>query len=119
MAALRARNEKIRAVGNLNCNARGDIIDSYDNVIEDGTKRVNDFYMKGVLNRRQQQSTQDQKTQPSTLPAKTVPSIHTEADQIIQPPVLEPDFTPEELEFDQEDEQAVQEIPAKSSKTKK
>lgn len=121
MAALRAKNEKTRAIGNLNCNARGDIIDSHDNVIEDGTKRVNDFYMKGVLNRRQQ-SLKNQNAQPSTLPAQTVPNLHQEADKIVQPPVqskLEPDLTPEEMEFDREDEEETKESLVKPTKNKK
>ena len=35
MSALRQRNEKTRAVGNMNVNARGDIIDSNGQVIND------------------------------------------------------------------------------------
>jgi hypothetical protein len=44
MAALRAKNEKVRAVGNMNVNARGDIIDSNNNVVNDSNKRVNVMY---------------------------------------------------------------------------
>lgn len=46
MAALRAKNEMVRAVGNMNVNARGDIIDSHNNVINDSNKRVNVMYQK-------------------------------------------------------------------------
>lgn len=44
MDALRAKNEKVRAVGNMNVNARGDIIDSNNNVINDSATRVNTMY---------------------------------------------------------------------------
>ena len=46
MAALRTKNEKVRAVGNMNVNARGDTIDSHNRVINDTNKRVNIMYQK-------------------------------------------------------------------------
>lgn len=46
MAAFRAKNEKVRAVGNMNVNARGDVLDSNNNVIENRTKIVNRMYEK-------------------------------------------------------------------------
>ena len=48
MARLASRNEKTRAVGNMNVNARGDIIDSNNQVIKDNTKRVKKSYQKTV-----------------------------------------------------------------------
>lgn len=48
MAALSAKNEKVRAVGNMNINARGDIIDSNNQIIQDNTKRVKNNYDKTV-----------------------------------------------------------------------
>jgi hypothetical protein len=62
MGMLRAKNEKVRAVGNMLVNARGDIIDSHDNVINDSTKRVNEQYMKSVAARHHQ-------TRPAAQPA--------------------------------------------------
>ena len=50
MASLRAKNEKVRAVGNMNVNARGDIIDSNNRVINDANKRVNVMYEKTMQN---------------------------------------------------------------------
>lgn len=46
MSALVARNEKVRAVGNMNVNARGDVIDNANNIIQDNTKRVKNTYNK-------------------------------------------------------------------------
>ena len=48
MSQLVARNEKVRAVGNMNVNARGDILDSHNRVIKDNTKRVKNNYQKTV-----------------------------------------------------------------------
>lgn len=48
MSQLATRNEKVRAVGNMNVNARGDILDSNNNVIKDNTKRVKSTYQKTV-----------------------------------------------------------------------
>jgi hypothetical protein len=44
MATLVAKNERTRAVGNMNVNARGDILDSHNHVIRDGTARVKASY---------------------------------------------------------------------------
>lgn len=46
MNALIAKNERVRAVGNMNVNARGDIIDSHNRIINDHTKRVSTMYNK-------------------------------------------------------------------------
>lgn len=46
MNSLIAKNERVRAVGNMNVNARGDIIDSHNRIINDHTKRVSTMYNK-------------------------------------------------------------------------
>lgn len=52
MNALRSKNEKVRAVGNVkNLNARGDTIDSYGKIIKPVTEKVSDRYAKTVGNR--------------------------------------------------------------------
>jgi hypothetical protein len=48
MSQLVAKNERVRAVGNMNVNARGDILDSHNRVIKDNTKRVKSSYQKSV-----------------------------------------------------------------------
>lgn len=50
MDSFRIQNEKIRAVGNMNVNARGDTIDSNNNIISDKTKRINTMYAKTTQN---------------------------------------------------------------------
>lgn len=48
MGALRLRNEKVRAVGNMNVNARGDVIDDKGNVINSKTRQANQAYNNQV-----------------------------------------------------------------------
>lgn len=44
MAALRAKHESTRAVGNMNVNAKGDVIDAHNRVIEQSGRRVDRAY---------------------------------------------------------------------------
>jgi hypothetical protein len=112
MAALRTQNEKVRAVGNMNINARGDTIDSNGNVIQDNNKRVNEYYMKAVMNRAARTGDSP------VLPGRSQP-IKQVVEQAIQPQVPEADVEPlqlteEERLFEQED--ADVELPNKSKK---
>jgi thiamine phosphate synthase YjbQ (UPF0047 family) len=50
MAALISRNETVRAVGNMKVNARGDLVDSNNNVITSANKRVESNYNQTVNN---------------------------------------------------------------------
>lgn len=51
MSSLAARNERVRAVGNMSVNARGDTIDSQGKVVVPVTKKVGDRYQRTVSNR--------------------------------------------------------------------
>ena len=51
MAALAARNEKTRAVGNMKVNARGDTIDGFGKIIEPVTAKVSKQYERTVGNK--------------------------------------------------------------------
>lgn len=46
MGALILKNENVRAVGNMKVNARGDIVDDMNNVIDAKTRQVNRQYNK-------------------------------------------------------------------------
>lgn len=48
MAALAAKNEKTRAVGNMSVNARGDTIDAAGNIVVPVTKKVGKTYKNTV-----------------------------------------------------------------------
>lgn len=68
MNALRAKNEKTRAVGNVkNLNARGDTIDAFGKIVKPITNKVSDSYSKTVGNRSAQVT---KKPQPRIQPDK-------------------------------------------------
>jgi len=48
MSSLSSQHEKTRAVGNMNVNARGDIVDSNNRIIQDNTTRVTATYNNSV-----------------------------------------------------------------------
>jgi len=48
MGALMLQNEQVRAVGNMNVNARGDKLDSNNQVIDQKTRQVSRQYQKQV-----------------------------------------------------------------------
>jgi len=54
MSALVAKNEKVRAVGNLKVNARGDTIDGNGKVIVPATQKVGETYQRTVGNKSAQ-----------------------------------------------------------------
>lgn len=49
MGAMATRNEKVRAVGNMKSNARGDLLDAQNRIIQDASSRVADAYNKTVV----------------------------------------------------------------------
>lgn len=52
MGSLRLRNEHVRAVGNMQVNARGDLVDENNQVISSKTEQVNQTYNNQVANPR-------------------------------------------------------------------
>jgi hypothetical protein len=48
MGALRLKNEKERAVGNMKVNARGDSIDEHNQPVQSRPQQVHDQYQKQV-----------------------------------------------------------------------
>jgi len=91
MAALAAKNEKSRAVGNMKVNARGDTIDGEGKIVIPVTEKVADKYSKTVG----QRSAQARK--PAVQPTNRTPA------KPIQPKV---ELTEEEqdlLDMDQDD----------------
>lgn len=111
MSQLAAKNERTRAVGNMNVNARGDTIDSFGNIIVPVTKKVGDKYQRSVTNRagnvtkrsseRVRTETQEATTIPDPIPAKN---------PVVQPPVVEEnavevELLEEEMEFENTDDE--------------
>lgn len=94
MNALRAKNERLRAVGNMKVNARGDTIDSAGNIVVPVTEKVGKRYQKTVGNRSAQNK---------------------------QPKQVADEFTVEELEMMQtvEEDKEIEKIKAQEQKKKK
>ena len=103
MSAILARNEKTRAVGNMNVNARGDTIDSHGRIIKPVTAKVNEAYGKTVGNRSAQATRNAPRQQSKIQPDTTVAS-----------PVEVPELTEHERELDEflEDDIEVEKIKA-------
>lgn len=89
MGAMVAKNEKVRAVGNMNVNARGDILDSNNKIIRDNTQRVKESYKNTVKQ------------------SGTMPLADDEVEQV-QPNIgyqIDPtELSPEEQLFEDEDQ---------------
>jgi hypothetical protein len=54
ITSLAAKNERVRAVGNMKVNARGDTIDSTGKIIVPATQKVGERYQKTVGNKSAQ-----------------------------------------------------------------
>jgi hypothetical protein len=52
MGAIKLKNEEVRAVGNMNVNARGDVVDDQNRVIATRPEQVNQVYDQQVTNPR-------------------------------------------------------------------
>jgi hypothetical protein len=91
MAALVSKNEKVRAISNVPMNARGDIIDSNDEVVSPVSQRVARTYNKTTMN----PTAQPNKTSPTASPALANQATNKE-----EPPVvfLE-DMSEDEIEY--------------------
>jgi hypothetical protein len=108
MAALTARNEKTRAVGNMKVNARGDTIDSQGRVIKTATSKVNDSYNKTVGNR-------------SAQPVRNKPKSSVSTPDPIEKPTIDLSQLNEierEIEESIDDDIEVEQIKAQEVKTK-
>lgn len=103
MSAIRARNENVRAVGNMQVNARGDTIDKTNKVTDRVGQRVNRVYSKSTMNPTAVvKETMPQTTSPRPAPALNQPTVQLSSPTIAKPapsaPVVEyEDATPEEL----------------------
>jgi hypothetical protein len=75
MAALAARNEKTRAVGNMKVNARGDSIDAQGRIIKPVTAKVNEQYANTVGNRSSHVVRRPAQQSRPITPAPTPPKI--------------------------------------------
>jgi hypothetical protein len=93
MAKLRAQNQHVRAVGNMNVDAAGNTLDSNNQVIDDSTNRVNRVYGRttqnvGAATRRTQQPTPKPTMSNSSIVEENPPQPqrHRPAPQAVTPP---------------------------------
>jgi hypothetical protein len=113
MEALSLRNEKVRAVGNMNVNARGDTIDSNNQVINDVTKRVNTLYNNSIKNPSAvtrggtvpvpgSESQLEQEVKSSDNEQQSKPAVTSKISRAKKSKVAEPEISERELsEFDE------------------
>jgi hypothetical protein len=78
MASLTAKNEKVRAVGNMSVNARGDTIDAQGKVVVPATKKVSNNYQKTVGNKSANVVKPQSKANKSAPPQLTQEEIELE-----------------------------------------
>ena len=105
MGALASKNERVKAVGNMKVNARGDIIDAQGNIVVPVNKKVSDRYAQTITNR----AANIVKKGPQ--PIKTAP----------KPEIAKVELTKEEIDFimDDEDNEEVEVNKAESIKESK
>ena len=118
MATLASKNEKVRAVGNMKVNARGDTIDSMGRVTRPVTEKVNSAYAKTVGNR----SAQVKPTAPQVDAPRPTPTAPVAAPVVAVVPAADPFQLNEielELENNLEEELEVEQIKAAEKKSKK
>lgn len=99
MSALASRNERTRAVGNMNVNARGDTIDSQGKVVLPVTKKVGNKYQKTVTNKA---ATIAKRKEQAIKPIETAPAPETKVDlsQLVEEELEFADTTDEDLEIE-------------------
>lgn len=110
MNALRSKNEKTRAVGNVkNLNARGDTIDPQGRIIKPVTAKVTDGYSKTVGNRSAQ------------VTKRPSPKIQPDKPKFEQPKIDLAELTDEERELEEsfEDDLEIEKIKQEEIKAKK
>jgi hypothetical protein len=94
MGSLLLQNERVRAVGNMNVNARGDRLDSNNKIVEPKNKQVQRRYNKqtNVSAGPAQSSTQSAK---ATVQQPLVDPADSFSDLPIDEPPAEPEVVPE------------------------
>ena len=97
MAQLAAKNEKTRAVGNMNVNARGDTIDSQGKIIVPVTRKVGNRYSNTVANPESNRARSTVRAKPESSP-----EVDTTPEPVVEEELVESMFdemTDEDLEF--------------------
>jgi hypothetical protein len=144
MAGIRSKNEKVRAIGNMSVNSRGDVIDSNNQIVGQSTQRVNRVYNKTTVPTTKTDTVRETKATPSkqiTKAAETPtqpvmnnqPTIKPDSVSIptavsvtvpTSPPVGEPqvqfleEMSEDEIEYLEDLDAGILELPTSKSKKK-
>jgi len=94
MAAIRSRNEDVRAVGNMRVNARGDEIDSNNNIVTNSNRRVNQSYSRTTVNPSARVRGQSPEAQNKTIVPDDEPIVLSQAELDLEQE-LENEIVPE------------------------
>jgi hypothetical protein len=107
MAALASKHENVRAAGNMGVNARGDLIDSKNQVIMDNNQRIGSVYNKTIAEKMH--STVVEPTKSDLVPDEPInipqPAVTEEHDTLSQEEMelLHDDEVAEEDDFSLDD----------------
>jgi hypothetical protein len=105
MSALVSKHEHVRAAGNMGVNARGDIIDSKNEVIMDNNQRIGGVYNKTLASKMHEATMNNpDQEQPEIKKSDLIPD-----EPMYVPPPVEEEVdivTPEEMELLNDDEVA-------------
>jgi len=85
MEKLRIKNEEVRAVGNMNVNARGDLIDSENKPISSRSQRVNNQYKKQTNRIAKDIPISKAKTTPETKVDEDISGLDTSSKIVSEP----------------------------------
>ena len=91
LGALLLENESVRAVGNMNVNARGDLLDGSNTVIEQRNKQVQRQYRKQTVGSAQPPATSSvnarkQREMDETLAAEDTPVVQDPLENVFTEP---------------------------------
>jgi hypothetical protein len=96
MRSMSMANEKIRAVGNMNVNARGDLIDSNNNIVKTRQQQLAEQY--NTQTKKQNRPGTAQKPQADKPQAEPVKS----KDPLPEPVTVQPTHITEDIDFPQD-----------------
>lgn len=100
MAQLAAKNENVRAVGNMSVNARGDTIDGNGKVVVPVTKKVGEAYQRTVANRAANLVRQKN----GSGPVEAKEKIEDIEPVLTSAPIVEEELLPNELDLEDDEE---------------
>jgi hypothetical protein len=120
MASLAAKNEKTRAVGNMNVNARGDTIDSHGKVVTPVTRKVGNRYNNSVANPESNRARSPVRQPSDATPDTTITPVQVAEEEPVES--IFDEMTDDDLEFlePSDEDLEIEEIKkAEIAKTKK